>query len=800
MSDPRKSESHRRTRTRLAAFLVAALTVGVGLLIAAPTWVPSEAKTVPAVGGSPQGSRAATSAPVATSATVPWAGWTASMRSTAYADAVRGGTAGVAAVLAAHGYSTASAPALYRWLLANPQAIFTTDDLGQLESGLEAAGVGCAAGGVIGAIAGGPVGAGIGCGVGAVALLLTQDYFASSAGGIALRQEDALDRAQGTAFTNYYNITSATTVNYLSAFNSTLYAWENAADAAAVSQIGNSSFNYDQDLAMSFVGYQFDSMIYPTFAQTSVALQQLDRVVYSIYSVNGLTTYDYYLFGDGACLGGGSCSPQYYGGTAVVQTASGGTSGTLISILKNETFSIGCSAGQYGSLVDARSNTVVERVSNNSSTTGNVIFANWSGASGAYLLYGSASASTGCSITGTGIIVLPRSPLAGTVGSSGEALWCGHTKQPGTCNPLLHPIVVGSQPDSETLTNTSCNCAIQPSFNFLGGVTLAYKQQFSSMLESIESNAYTYWSYLRTLGYTSVSQIPSGCIIPYPNLATPTFVTNNQAVSINATEALYGAMLNSLATFFDTPPSVTTFCHGHTTFTFGSGSGPILGENITGFVLSLPLVGTHQRWKSPHTWAINGSNPGITAQESIVGSTNATPTGLTLWPTVTTVKIPLNTIVYVAGNNPLDLFDSQTFTQAVLYGNGTAQPSAGTLGDIATTTNPGVSLYLTTCSINGINENPCVLNYTVLTTDIGNLSCFPDCSTGSGLTILIPSVCAGNVPVLGPLAAGLAGSLSSVPFIGGAACDIAWAVVLVITLVVVIVAVYVVVWIVRGRD
>lgn len=689
---------------------------------------------------------------------------------------------------------TPSEAASYRaWLVAHPDAIFQTfGGTSGLEEGLIVAGAGCGVGAFGGAIVGGPVGAGVGCAVGAIGGLLLDDYFGQSAGGIALVNENGIQRSEGTSFTNYLNITQAAFTNYLSGWNATLYAWESAADSAAVNQIGNSSFNYVQDIGQSFVGYQFDSLTEPTFAQIGAAVAQLDNVEYSIYSTPGLTTYDYFLFGDGACMGGGTCSPQWYGGVNDEQEVTAGTNGQAISILVNSTFALSCSGGQWGQLVNADDGARAELISNNSSTTGNVIYSDWTGQAGAYILYGSASGTSGCSITGNGILQIPKAPSVGQVVTNNGIYYCGPKKAPNTCNPLNHVIVAGSQPDTVQLYNSSCSCAIQPSQTFLGASEIAWAKQVSSMIESAESNAYTYWAYLRALGYNSTGSIPSDCVIPAPDLATPSYNLNDQALTINTTEALYGAELNSLAVFFDTPPGTSTFCKGHAQFTFGSGAGPVLGENITGFVLTLP-IGAHQRWKSPHTWALNGSNPGITAQETIVGATNATPTGLTLWPTVTTVKIPLNTIVLVADNNPLELMDSQTFQQYVLYGNGSTQPAAGTLGDTASTTNPGVSLYLTTCSIDGVNENPCVLNYTVLTTDIGNISCYPNCATGSGLTIVAGSgSCGSGVPFFGAIAAGVAGAVSSVPFIGGVACDVGWLVVAIIAIILIVVVVWIV--------
>lgn len=792
MTDARPRIPARAFPTRTLGILVAvALLAGVGLFDAG-------------MGGPGHGSAAAPAARPAASATAPnplagWDGHTVAQREATYASLVRGGEASAVKALVAHGYSAPLAAHVYTYLVGHPEAVFSTFDLGGLENGLIAAGIGCTAGGFIGTLAGGPVGAGVGCAVGAVGMLLLIAYLGTSSGGLGIRNEDAFVRGQMTAFSNYQNITAAAFTNYLSGWNSTLFAWENAADAAAVSQVGNSTFNYEQDIGMSYVGYQFNAMSYPAVGQTGAAMRQANQVMYSAYSPSGLSnTYDYIVFGNGACFGGGTCSPGWYGGVGTFETVSGGTAGALISILKNATFSVGCLTGQNGSLLAASSGKVVLTFNNSSGHVGNIVEANWTGTDGAYVLLGSASATTGCSITGTGVLAIPSSPFAGTTSTGITTLMCGVRKVPGTCNPLLHPVIVGSQPDTAQSVNSSGPFNLQPVYTFLGGSMLAWKNQFTSMLTSVESNAYTYWAFLRSLGYTSVGSIPSGCLIPYPDLSTPPFNANTVGLTVNDTMALYGAMLNSLAVFYNVAPGTSTFCKGHAAFTFGAQAGPLLGENITGFVLTLPQ-GTHQKWKVPYTWALNGSNPGITAQFSIAGSTNRTPIGLVLWPTTRTVKIPLGVVVQVASNNPLDLMVPQTFTQYTLYGNGTPQTDGGTLGTSTTSGQAGVAIYLTSCVINSIAQNPCVLNYTTITTFIGNISCNPDCSSGSGFVFPNGGACGTTVPILGTIVNGVAGFVSGVPVLGSLACDIGWLVAFVVALVVLVVIVYIVGLVVR-RD
>lgn len=78
-----------------------------------------------------------------------------------------------------------------------------------------------------------------------------------------------------------------------------------------------------------------------------------------------------------------------------------------------------------------------------------------------------------------------------------------------------------------------------------------------------------YWTFLRTLGYTSVSQIPPNCIIPPPSsILPPNFnVQTISAVNASALYQLYLAYLYKLGVVFNSSTSLTSanFCGKHAT-------------------------------------------------------------------------------------------------------------------------------------------------------------------------------------------------------------------------------------------
>lgn len=773
----------------LGGYALAAILALVVVAPVAPLVVSS-----PASAGSPAPAKAAPD-PFAQ-----WDSWTVAQREGAYTAILSTPSANLSAELAAHGYSHATQLVrdLKSYFLAHPEVVLHPLDLSGFENALIGAGVGCVVGGFVGSFI--PVvGTAAGCAVGAIATILGVVYLTQSSAGLGIVHEDGIVRSQVQAFDNAQNATTAFLTNDLSHFNATLYAWEDAADSEAVNQLGNSTFNYTLDLAQSGVPSIFDSVIAPYVGQTGLELANLDSIFYQIYSTPGLSNvHDYATFGSGACLGVCASVLTWYGGFSSFFQV-GATSGQIepVAILPYSGFSLQATGGTCA-LFNLQANATYETVA-----SGHTVFtSNLTTASGGYDLIAASGAT--CELSGPDVIAWAPSPQSGGASTAIIDATCGHKALPGSCNVLNSTLYTNGQtPDTIQAFNSSGPTSLVPQRAFLGGVFYAYQRQFTSMIQSAESNAYVYWLFLRTLGYHSASAIPSGCRIPPPDLAVPPVNLANSGYTLNYTEAAYTGELEAMAAFFDTPLNSTDFCHGYeqSQFVLGNAAGPGLGENITGFVLTLP-VGTHQKWKSPHTWAVNGSNAGVTSYYSQPGATNATAVGLTIWPsdTVYGYAIPLDTVVELPLNDPAYVDVTQTDQFYTLDGNGSQITSFHAKSNVLTgapaSTTPGAELYLTSCVIEGIAENPCIINGTSFSNATGNQS-----GGGPGpIFFLGSSPCGQTLPIWSTLVgvfAGLFGFLGS-----GLACPIGEFIAAVVLILVLVLIVYLIAAVVRrgGRS
>jgi hypothetical protein len=713
-----------------------------------------------------------------------WEALTETQRTIAYASLLADTPAQVEATMATHGYSV-DGRAMLAFLETHPQIVAHPADLGNFVNSLIGAGIGCAVGGFVGSFI--PVvGTAAGCAIGAVATLLGIAYLTSSANGLGILHEDGIVRGQAQVFLNAQNASTAFLTNTLSLFNATQYAWMNAADSVAVNQLGNTSFNYTKDIAQSGIGAIFTSVLSPYVAQTSQDLENLNDIMYQLYSVPGLSNvHDYISFtSSGACLGVCASHLTWYGDMGSYEQIASG-SPTFLEILPFSPVGMSCGSGS-GTLINVLTNTTVATVT----SAAKYFSANFTTASGGYYFYGSAGSN--CDLNSPGALTLAASPSSGAASTAIIVGGCVKNAVPLTCNVVnATNIVAGQTPESIQAFNATGPTALMPVGHFEGGVWYAYQKQFNAMIQSAESNAYVYWFYLRTLGYTSLSAVPSGCLIPPPDLTLPPANLGNVGYSINFTEANYAAELNALATFYNLAPNTSSFCHGHSQFVIGNQAGTPFGENITGFVLTLP-IGTAQKWKMPYTWAVNGSNAAAWSQFTDVGATNVTPVALTIWPEVITYgyAIPLNTVVQIPVNDPMGVDVLQTLAFYNLYGNGSAISSLTTsknvLSAATTSSSPGAAIYLTRCIINKIAENPCLINGTSFSNATGTQS-----GGGSG-PLFFPGggECGISTPIVSTIVNGVASATS---FFGNSiGCAVGWLVFAVIIIVVIVVVIAIV--------
>jgi hypothetical protein len=158
-------------------------------------------------------------------------------------------------------------------------------------------------------------------------------------------------------------------------------------------------------------------------------------------------------------------------------------------------------------------------------------------------------------------------------------------------------------------------------------------------------NAQTYWAFIRSLGYSSLSQIPSNCVIPAPYGALPSQVDFGN-LTLNLTEALYTAWLIDVGNFYGANASFSV-CHGNVqspwnwtngTFvdpyltTYGgvylnNGSAPV---GVTGRSLPSEVFATPSTWALPITAGSSGTPASVVSESNgTVGASSSGPIATT---------------------------------------------------------------------------------------------------------------------------------------------------------------------------
>jgi hypothetical protein len=610
--------------------------------------------------------------------------------------------------------------------------------------------LGCGTGAILGASAG-PAGAGAGCVVGAIVGGLEFQWGLGDASAQSNGQEKAWVQSMLAEVNNEVQLLSASYQTELSELNSTVYALETEADAAALAQIGNATFSPAQDLAQSGVAAQLETLQYANGAMLDHIFSLFGSWLLAQYTYNsgvkfrqGTSSYEIE-FGDGGFGSGGTSA----GGLGAVNQYYVDTTPGYVFIAQGATW------GYEGSVTTCQLTGESTGAKFSFSQTGSWQYVtNFTGPSDVYEVAG-----TDCAFESQGDL-LGISPGSDGVAQTQE--WAevscsqGTDQNPAVCSP--YQIEVEVEP-SETFVGCEDTCSdeVTPTYEMGTSVWVNDQNEYTSLMYEATTSAQTYWSFLRNLGYTSESAIPADCIIPYPSqvLGSPA-VAELGNLTVSQATSLYSAWLNGLATFFDTPPGVNdTYCAGHHPFP-GVGSLPWgnLAVNATGFVyVPNGTVYPHETFgDSPAdlaTWAVNGSiavpnvvngsaaygaqscwtpTPPTTAPPALSSACTASSAKaesnrslqLLAWPTVETVKVPVGELYEIPKNDPLSLFVTQASAFYSLTGNGTAVSQKGLSVD---SSSAGDALYLTSCTVNGNATSDCTLSLSTINGTVANLSC-----------------------------------------------------------------------------
>jgi hypothetical protein len=329
--------------------------------------------------------------------------------------------------------------------------------------------------------------------------------------------------------------------------------------------------------------------------------------------------------------------------------------------------------------------------------------------------------------------------------------------------------------------------------------------QVGQVILNASSSGQTYWTFIRSLGYTSLSQIPPDCVIPAPYQAPP---SQMELGNLNVTVGLYQAWLRSMGTFYGqngafhvcvtgkiiNPWNWTLNLTGWNPYVHAYGG--IYLANATGGIWATGQANPHEVFGNTSTWSVPAVLPSPKGK-------NAT---LLIVPTLRSVVIPVGStwaipkdnpiwVLYAEKNNSVSNGNATAVTNAgnwsisqlvALTGNGTTDYANSTFG-----TGRGDALYLTWCDVNGTvrtqvvnghDEQVCPVTLTNFSIYIVNITCGGACSvvnpsTGGGGGGL--GACGSGIWLLGPLAS----EVANIVGFGALGCLVGWAVVAVVVVV-----------------
>jgi hypothetical protein len=616
-------------------------------------------------------------------------------------------------------------------------------------------GASIAAGTAIGAF-GGPLGAIIGFIGGAVVGYYgcQQSSVSDQLGRQFLAWADAVMGGYG----NEANLTAAEFQSIASALNVSTSGWERAADHAALTQLGNTSFNISLAL--------FQSGIYANLAPVASAYEyemvgEYNAIVSAVdghggtndvYGTIGPAVTVTYPAGEygGACGGASYCAlppgPSSYL-TAGTDMPGGGEN--FIPAGANITVECSTQNPPYGcpAVVDLfdQINKVWYNVTVNTASCPT--------------RYGSEDCNVGPFVGPTGMYRIPTQSGLGTVVVPGgqptpTAADSGWTVEGTISNGgTIINTPTSTAEGTPTIVAIACNnggvsagCANPPYFQFdmygysaTPGPTYANLEVWLTTIEwQAAESAEAYWAFLRAAGFDSAQSIPADCLIPAPYLVLPSSI-NEANLNVSEWESLYLSTLEGMGHFYNVTLSGTAFC-GTQAVQQWSWGGSVWGNlyvNATGFVYlnngtspvdyngkALPT----EKLGNRSTWAIGDTYYG---DKWYNGSEQ-----LLLMPTISTVSIPVGVRYEVPADNPIQIYAVQTGLDLWLTGNGTANgsiPTAVSHRGLSAAAEPlgtltaGDAIYLTSCQVGGTASGNCSVTVQTVNVTLVNITCPGPC-------------------------------------------------------------------------
>ncbi len=590
---------------------------------------------------------------------------------------------------------------------AQMQAMFDWESFGVSAAG------GCIVGGGLGAIGGGAPGAAVGCAVGAAWAGLANYWGQQDGTSMANSQEFTAISQLLSSMLDQFNLTAAFAATMLSALNQTQYAMSAAADSAALLQLQNSTFNEPLDLIQSPVPYNMLSVVEPIASSVGSILNMTNEWLWASYGPGG--SFNTYALAPIAGELPNACGGKGYCTAASLPVVAGGVTGGTVDYY----IAHGAIVGNlnWNSVQGTIPNTLTSidgRGSITISADGTIV---WTGPSDIVAPNGPLAGSGVLPITGGGSLAV------GTGGAYGS--W-GYSNTVSTTAYSIAACVTTTSGGCDSYAGT-----IDPHQLWSESILVV-----QSIMANAVNNAKAYWTYLRSIGYTSENSVPADCAVPMPAFSLPPSLANDAGnLTVNQTLSLYYAWINSLANFFDAPLNATSFCQGHAIYTGpGTGSWGNLNLTIYGYIYvpgkawtvnsglvssTVPLLSKRS------TWTFNGSSPTY-GQPTGPGKGNASlPIEMTGWPMLASVSIPIGTVFEVPKNDPLTIIPTAYLTYLTLTGNGTAV-SVGASAPLSTSA--GDALYITSCTIGGQPQaTNCTLSFSTINGVLPNVTCGSPC-------------------------------------------------------------------------
>lgn len=572
------------------------------------------------------------------------------------------------------------------------------------------AAIGCAGGallgGVIGAAAAGIgalLGAGAGCIVGAAAAAanseIDQAFYsihAASTNSLAFQEADVAAADEMRLVNSFGTAISAL-------LPATSYFWYRLADIAAQGQIGNSTYNATTDLLQSTILPQLGTV-------STYLLAEANQVI---------DVYAQFLSANGHQL-------EFEGGQfdGSVQTSLS-SAAMMVGIDTNATLYM--PAGTLIGLVNGTGNCGVPTWVAPTSVLGNPDVVN-TGCAPPNL--GPASY-TSAVTQKTAIATVNALGVSGTGYPSTQSLPWAYGGVPFCTSAPCHgytvdwPMIVGI---FDPVTECSGCGAGTGTPDGLFAISHQQLQNVTNVINDVAAleynaveNGKTYWSYLRSIGFTNPNSIPARFQILPPAVAMPpTLCLNN--VSITGTSTYAGTCVNMNLTEFESYylSWLSSIARFFSSQTYQDSSSPCALNCTPWGNLNVDMVGDVYLPGA-------ASSTGGVEKFGNVSTWNVTDSGLIVFPEIHSVTIPIGQPWEVPQDAPIEVFVEETGELLTLTGNGTNVSAQGRWTVL--TTSSGDSVYLDSCVIDGTATTQCTAAPYTVNVTVADLSCGVNSST-----------------------------------------------------------------------